>query len=47
LERAEQILVNLEESELTPEGNVRQARRQPDRDKLKQLAPPPLMDLFR
>jgi DNA mismatch repair protein MutS len=46
LERAKQILVNLEESELTPEGNVRQARRQQDRDKLKQLAPPPQMDLF-
>jgi hypothetical protein len=38
--------VNLEESELTPEGNVRQSRRQLDRDKLKQLAPPPQMDLF-
>jgi len=47
LERAKQILGNLEESELTPEGNVRQAtRRQQDRDKLKQLAPPPQMDLF-
>jgi DNA mismatch repair protein MutS len=46
LERAKQILVNLEESELTPEGNVRQPRRQPERDKLKQLAPPPQMDLF-
>ena len=46
LERAKQILVNLEASELTPEGNVRQPRRQQDRDKLKQLAPPPQMDLF-
>jgi DNA mismatch repair protein MutS len=47
LERAKEILGNLEESELTPEGNVRQAtRRQQDRDKLKQLAPPPQMDLF-
>ncbi len=46
LERAKQILVNLEESELTPEGTVRQPRRQQDRDKLKQLAPPPQMDLF-
>ncbi|MGH7992056.1 MAG: DNA mismatch repair protein MutS [Limisphaerales bacterium] len=46
LERAKQILANLEESELTPEGNVRQSRRQQDRDKLKQLAPPPQMDLF-
>ncbi len=46
LERAKQILGNLEESELTPEGNVRQPRRQQDRDKLKRLAPPPQMDLF-
>lgn len=48
LERAKEILRNLEESELTPDGNVRQAtRRQRDRDKLKQLAPAPQMDLFR
>jgi DNA mismatch repair protein MutS len=47
LERAKEILRNLEESELTPEGNVRQSsRRQQDRNKLKQLAPPPQMDLF-
>jgi DNA mismatch repair protein MutS len=47
LERAKEILRNLEESELTPEGTVRQSqRRQHDRDKLKQLAPPPQMDLF-
>jgi DNA mismatch repair protein MutS len=47
LERAKEILGNLEESELTPEGTVRQSsRRQQDRDKLKQLAPPPQMDLF-
>jgi DNA mismatch repair protein MutS len=47
LERAKVILGNLEESELTPEGTVRQsARRQQDREKLKQLAPPPQMDLF-
>jgi DNA mismatch repair protein MutS len=46
LERAKQILGNLEESELTPEGNVRQPRRQHDREKLKSLAPPPQMDLF-
>jgi DNA mismatch repair protein MutS len=46
LDRARQILANLEESELTPEGNIRQSRRQQDRDKLKQLAPPPQMDLF-
>jgi DNA mismatch repair protein MutS len=46
LERAKQILSNLEESELTPEGNVRQPRKQHDREKLKSLAPPPQMDLF-
>jgi DNA mismatch repair protein MutS len=46
LERAKQILGNLEESELTPEGNVRQSRRAQDRDKLKNLAPAPQMDLF-
>jgi len=47
LERAKEILRNLEESELTPEGTVRQSsRRQHDRDKLKQLAPPPQIDLF-
>ena len=46
LERAKQILGNLEESELTPEGNVRAPRRQHDRDKLKTLAPTPQMDLF-
>jgi DNA mismatch repair protein MutS len=47
LERAREILRNLEESELTPEGNVRHtARRQQDRDTLKQLAPAPQLDLF-
>ncbi|MGO8763809.1 MAG: DNA mismatch repair protein MutS [Limisphaerales bacterium] len=46
LERAKQILSNLEESELTPEGNVRQPRVQRDREKLKKLEPPPQMDLF-
>jgi DNA mismatch repair protein MutS len=46
LERAKQILSNLEESELTPEGNVRQSRRNHDRDKLKNLTPAPQMDLF-
>ena len=47
LERAKEILRNLEESELTPEGNVRQAtRRERDREKLRQIAPPPQMDLF-
>ena len=48
LERAKEILNNLEESELTPEGNVRQSsRRVRDREKLKQLAPAPQLDLFR
>ena len=47
IERAKVILGNLEASELTPEGNVRHAsRRHQDRDKLKQLAPPPQLDLF-
>src|SRR5436190_24016678 len=47
LERAKEILRNLEESELTPEGNVRQpSRRQQDRQKLKQLAAAPQLDLF-
>ena len=47
LDRAKEILHNLEESELTPEGSVRQStRRQQDRDKLKKLGPPPQMDLF-
>jgi DNA mismatch repair protein MutS len=47
LERAKEILRNLEESELTPEGTVRQqARQRAERDKLKKLAPPPELDLF-
>jgi DNA mismatch repair protein MutS len=47
LERAKVILGNLEESELTPEGTVRQTpRRQQDREKLQKLQPPPQMDLF-
>ncbi len=45
LERAKEILNNLEESELTPEGNVR-SRRNHDRNKLKTLAPAPQLDLF-
>ncbi|HEY5231961.1 MAG TPA: DNA mismatch repair protein MutS [Verrucomicrobiae bacterium] len=44
LERAKQILSNLEESELTPEGNVRPQTRQ--RGKLQSLPVPPQMDLF-
>jgi DNA mismatch repair protein MutS len=47
LDRAKEILRNLEESELTPEGTVRQqARHRAERDKLQKLAPPPQMDLF-
>jgi DNA mismatch repair protein MutS len=47
LERAKEILRNLEESELTPQGTVRQStRRQKDRERLKQLAPAPQLDLF-
>ncbi|MBI5801607.1 MAG: DNA mismatch repair protein MutS, partial [Verrucomicrobia bacterium] len=47
LERAKVILRNLEDSELTPEGTVRQtSRSQQDRDKLKQLEANPQLDLF-
>jgi DNA mismatch repair protein MutS len=46
LERAREILANLEESELTPEGKVRQHRRRPELEKLKKLPPPPQLDLF-
>ena len=47
LERAKEILRNLEESELTPEGKVRQtSRHRAERETLKDLAPPPQMDLF-
>jgi DNA mismatch repair protein MutS len=46
IERAKVILRNLEESELTPEGNVRPpARHRAERENLQQL-PPPQMDLF-
>jgi DNA mismatch repair protein MutS len=46
LERAKEILRNLEESELTPEGGVRRTAPQREREKLKRLAPPPQLDLF-
>ncbi len=47
LDRAKEILQNLEESELTPEGNVRPARRrQRDRELLQKLPPTPQLDLF-
>jgi DNA mismatch repair protein MutS len=47
IERARQILQNLEASELTPEGNVRRAaRHRAEREKLQELPPPPQLDLF-
>ncbi len=47
LERAKVILRNLEDSELTPEGTVRQTnRRQQDREKLKLIEVNPQLDLF-
>jgi len=47
LERAKVILRNLEDSELTPEGTVRQSsRRSQDREKLKQVEANPQLDLF-
>jgi DNA mismatch repair protein MutS len=47
VERAKVILRNLEESELTPEGNVRQpARHRAEREKLRQIESSPQMDLF-
>ena len=49
VDRAKQILSNLEESELTPEGNVRTptARQRAEREKLRDLEPTPQLDLFR
>jgi DNA mismatch repair protein MutS len=47
IERSKEILRNLEESELTPEGAVRQpSRHKAEREKLKKLEAPPQMDLF-
>ena len=47
LDRAKEILRNLEESELTPVGSGRAvSRKNADRDKLKQLPPTPQLDLF-
>jgi DNA mismatch repair protein MutS len=46
IERAKQILRNLEDSELTPEGNVRQSQPRPEREKLKKLTASPQLDLF-
>jgi DNA mismatch repair ATPase MutS len=47
IERAKTILGNLEESELTPEGDVRGRRRQrAEREQLRELEPSPQLDLF-
>jgi DNA mismatch repair protein MutS len=47
IDRAKEILNNLEESELTPEGTVRPpSRRQQDRERLKKIAAAPQLDLF-
>jgi DNA mismatch repair protein MutS len=46
LERARVILRNLEDSELTPEGQVRRPGKHRDREKLQRLAASPQMDLF-
>jgi DNA mismatch repair protein MutS len=47
LERAKTILNNLEASELCPDGTVRKVSRpRSEREKLKQLSPPPQLDLF-
>lgn len=44
--RAKDILSNLEQSELTPEGKVRHRSNRTEVEKLKKLGPPPQMDLF-
>ena len=47
VERAKQILGNLEESELTPEGTAKpQSRQKAEREKLRKLAPTAQLDLF-
>ena len=46
LSRAKEILHNLEEAELTPDGAVRPVARHRERQKLKDLPPPPQLDLF-
>ena len=47
VDRAKTILRNLEESELTPEGTVRQASRQKaEREKLREIEAAPQLDLF-
>jgi DNA mismatch repair protein MutS len=46
IERAKEILANLEEAELTPEGKPRAVRGKREREKLQKLAPPPQLDMF-
>ena len=47
LSRAKEILSNLEESELTPEGRVKtRSKHRAEREKLQALAPNPQLDLF-
>jgi DNA mismatch repair protein MutS len=46
VDRAREILSNLEESELTPAGRARGSARNREREKLQKLTPPPQLDLF-
>ena len=46
LDRARDILSNLEQSDLSPGGRARLSARDRDREKLQKLAPPPQLDLF-
>jgi DNA mismatch repair protein MutS len=46
LERAREILSNLEESELTPAGRARSSAKRREIEKLQKLPPPNQMDLF-
>ncbi len=46
LDRAREILSNLESSELTPVGRTRSSPRHRDREKLQNLPPAPQLDLF-
>ena len=47
LDRARDILSNLEQSDLSPGGRTRSSARDRDREKLQKLAPPPQLDLFK
>ena len=46
IDRAREILSNLEEAELTPEGKPPAARNRREREKLQKLGPAPQLDLF-